>query len=202
MCTWKICCLESTASLCSWFQQKSTSLLNICVALLFDFLWRWFPCLSSHCAFLWSLKSPLMAAISLPSKNLEPSEYFVHLIHWQSWTKIREERQRGNFVWNPTKLYFHCFFTSKSWFSLNGNILLDAASVWKFETFQLLQNVIFKSSPPKNKTQKEVQWNSCYVFTLSSLHFFLLESFQIKYIYCNQHFHMITKSIYQFLVLW
>lgn len=166
MCTWKVCSLQSTTALCSWFQQKSTSLLNICVALLFDFLWLWFPWLGSHCAFLWSLKKPLNNCY-----------FFTIQEHRTIWIlcgfgplvvlkKRRQEREGREGVLSEIQLNCICFFFKKLLQIKWEQFFLEVGSIWKFETCQPMQkgSIQTKSTP---KTQKEVQWKSCCLFTLS-----------------------------------
>lgn len=151
MCTWKVCSLQSTTALCSWFQQKSTSLLNICVVLLFDFLWLWFSWLGSHCAFLWSLKKPFNNCY-----------FFTIQEHRTIWIlcgfgplvvlkKRRQEREGREGVLSEIQLNCICFFFKKKLLQIKWEQFF-----WKLVQFENLKlvnlckkGVSKQKAPPK-----------------------------------------------------
>lgn len=195
MCTWKVCSLQSTTALCSWFQQKSTSLLNICVVLLFDFLWLWFSWLGSHCAFLWSLKKPFNNCY-----------FFTIQEHRTIWIlcgfgplvvlkKRRQEREGREGVLSEIQLNCICFFLKKSCFRLNGNSFFGSwfnLKIWNLSTYAKREYPNKKH--PQNSEESSVKLMLPFCTILS------LQRFQFKYTYLNQHFNMISVSIFGIVV--
>lgn len=161
------------------------------------------------------LKFPLCFPL-ISEKPFNGCYFFTIQESWTIWilrafdslivlNKDKRGKAEREFCLESNQIVFPLFFYKQKLVQLKWEHSVGCCFSLKIRNIPTFAKCDFQIQPSKkqNPEGSSVKLMLCfYIIQSTFFFFFLLESFQIKYIYCNQHFHMITKSIYQFLVLW